>query len=115
MRKCQAPLSGYTRPLKSTLRKEERMKKDSLGFSKVDEQFVSKLKALVGRENVLTEVFDTLPYARDNCPYKWSEKFNFRPDVVLIPENADQVMDIVKLANEEKIPITPPQRGVAPG
>jgi len=83
------------------------MKKDSLGFSKVDEQFVSKLKALVGRENVLTEVFDTLPYARDNCPYKWSEKFNFRPDVVLIPENADQVMDIVKLANEEKIPITP--------
>jgi len=83
------------------------MKKDDLGFGKVDEQFVSKLKALVGRENVLTEVFDTLPYARDNCPYKWSEKFNFRPDVVLIPENADQVTDIVKLANEEKIPITP--------
>lgn len=83
------------------------MKKSNLGFSKVDEQFVSKLKDLVGRENVLTEVFDTLPYTRDSCPYKWSEKFNFRPDVVLIPENMDQVADIVKLANKEKIPITP--------
>ena len=81
------------------------MKKSDLGFGKVDEQFVSKLKDLIGRDNVLAEVFDTLPYARDNCPYKWSEKFNFRPDVVVIPENTEQVTDIVKLANEEKIPI----------
>ena len=54
-------------------------------FGKIDEHFVSKLKNIVGRENVLTEVFDTLPYARDNCPYKWSEKFNLRPDAVVIP------------------------------
>lgn len=83
------------------------MERDNLGFNKVDAQLVPRLKDLIGRDNVLAEVFDTLPYARDNCPYKWSEKFNFRPDVVVIPENTEQVADIVKLANEEKIPITP--------
>ena len=76
-------------------------------FGKIDEHFVSELKNIVGRGNVLTEVFDTLPYARDNCPYKWSEKFNFRPDVVVIPENTEQVADVVRLANEVRIPITP--------
>ena len=76
-------------------------------FGKIDEHFVSKLKNIVGRENVLTEVFDTLPYARDNCPYKWSEKFNLRPDAVVIPENTEQVADVVRLANEIRIPITP--------
>jgi len=85
----------------------EVMERDNLGFNKVDAQLVPRLKDLIGRDNVLAEVFDTLPYARDNCPYKWSEKFNFRPDVVVIPENTEQVADIVKLANEEKIPITP--------
>jgi len=87
------------------------MERDNLGFNKVDAQLVPRLKDLIGRDNVLAEVFDTLPYARDNCPYKWSEKFNFRPDVVVIPENTEQVADIVKLANEEKIPLL--QRGVA--
>lgn len=82
------------------------MKNSHLGFGKVDEQFVSELKAIVGRENVLTEIFDTLPYARDNCPYKWSEKFRFRPDVVIIPEDVEQVAGIVKLSDKEKIPIT---------
>jgi len=89
----------------------EVMERDNLGFNKVDAQLVPRLKDLIGRDNVLAEVFDTLPYARDNCPYKWSEKFNFRPDVVVIPENTEQVADIVKLANEEKIPLL--QRGVA--
>lgn len=83
------------------------MKKSNLSFGKVDGQFVSKLEALVSRENVLTEVFDTLPYARDSCPYKWSDKFKLRPEVVIIPEDVEQVADIVKLANEKRIPITP--------
>ena len=76
-------------------------------FGKIDERFVSQLEATVGREHVLTEVFDTLPYARDNCPYRWSEKFNFRPDVVVTPGSTEQVAEIVRLANEASIPITP--------
>lgn len=76
-------------------------------FGKVDDLFISKLEGAIGSCNVFSEIYDTLPYARDNCPYKWSKKFNFRPDIVVTPESTEQVAIIVKMANEKRIPITP--------
>lgn len=76
-------------------------------FNPVTDKVVSRLERILGSEGVFPAVADTLPYARDNCSYKWSDRFRFRPDVVVTPANKEQVAEIVKLANAERIPITP--------
>lgn len=82
-------------------------------YGKVTDEILSRFEEIVGTENTYSEVLDTLPYSRDNCPYKWSERFKFRPDVVLTPENKEQISSIAKLCNKERIPIT--QRGGGTG
>lgn len=79
----------------------------NMQLNRASDRIVSQLEGLLGPGNVYGDVADTLPYARDNCPYKWSERFRFRPDVVVTPEDKYQVADVVKLANAEGIPITP--------
>lgn len=76
-------------------------------YGKVTNEFVKKLEDVACAENVYSEIFDLIPYCRDNCVYRWSKKFDLRPDVVVTPENTAQVSEIARLANEEKIPVTP--------
>jgi len=60
-----------------------------------------RLAQIVGAENVSTEFVDLLCYSRDA-----SENVGM-PDIVVWPNNTSQVSEIMKLANELKVPITP--------
>jgi glycolate oxidase len=60
-----------------------------------------RLAQIVGAENVSTESVDLLCYSRDA-----SENVGM-PDIVVWPNNTSQVSEIMKLANELKVPVTP--------
>lgn len=62
---------------------------------------LNELIKIVGKENVLTSKEDMITYSFDATADMPSEK----PDVVVTPDNKDQVVKIVKLAAENKIPI----------
>ena len=67
----------------------------------MSQRIVEELEAIVGPENVSTEIVELLCYARD------ASENRALPDVVVWPRTTEQVSAIVKLANEHKIPITP--------
>jgi len=84
-----------------------------MGYGKLSQTDIKKLIDVAGEENVFTNKEDLVPYGRDNCPYKWSEKFRFIPDVVITPISTSHVSEILKIANELKIPVT--QKGGGTG
>ncbi len=63
---------------------------------------ISKLKKIVGKEAVLTSKEDLNAYSYDGTT-TWAHL----PDVVVLPITSQQVSEILKLANENKIPVTP--------
>jgi glycolate oxidase len=68
---------------------------------------IPKIEAIVGREHVTTAEEDLLCYAYD------ATNRHCRPDAVAFPANADQVSDIMKLANEYRFFVVP--RGAGTG
>lgn len=62
------------------------------------EQFIS----IVGNENVKIDRIDLLAYSYDSTP-----TFQSLPDAVISPRNTKDVSEIVKICNENKIPIIP--------
>ncbi|NLT94188.1 MAG: FAD-binding protein [Clostridia bacterium] len=73
----------------------------------MDNKTVRRLKAIVKDENVLTELEDRVCYSYDGTFKRGI------PAVVVFPANTQEIVQIVKLANEEKIPIFP--RGAGTG
>lgn len=67
---------------------------------------IKELQDIVGKERCLTAPEDLLVYSHD----VFAEKM---PDVVVLPINTQEVSRILKMANQEKIPVTP--RGSATG
>jgi len=65
-------------------------------------EIVEELKRIVGEEDVLTEKEDLASYAYDGTTNWYHE-----PDVVVFPTSAEEVSEILKLANRERIPVTP--------
>jgi glycolate oxidase len=70
-------------------------------------QIIEKLVAIVGAENVVTEKQDLLCYSYD------ATQMEFLPDAVVYPANADEVSQIMRLANEMLLPVFP--RGAGSG
>jgi glycolate oxidase len=68
----------------------------------IDAGLVEKLRRIVGKESILTSPEDMVAYSYD-ATNMWSH----RPDVVVLPSNADQIAAILKMANENNIPVTP--------
>ncbi len=68
----------------------------------IDSGFIEKLRRIVGRNNVLTSPEEMVAYSYDGTNM-WSH----RPDVVVLPSRADQISEILKLANANAIPVTP--------
>jgi glycolate oxidase len=68
----------------------------------LDSGLIAKLRRIVGKDNVLTSPEDMVAYSYDGTNM-WSH----RPDVVVLPSDADQISSILKLAGENKIPVTP--------
>jgi glycolate oxidase len=66
------------------------------------EQFTSQLAGIVGRANVLTSEEDRKVYSYDGTS-TWVHK----PDLVVFPTETEHVAAVLKLANENRIPVTP--------
>ena len=68
----------------------------------LERKLISRLQKIVGKDAVLTTKEDLTTYSYDGTT-TWSHK----PDVVVLPTTTEQVSQILKLANENRIPITP--------
>ncbi len=63
---------------------------------------LSRLREIVGKESILTVKEDLTAYSYDGTTI-WAHM----PDVVVLPTTTEQVSQILKLANEKQIPVTP--------
>ncbi|MHA1642768.1 MAG: FAD-binding oxidoreductase [Promethearchaeota archaeon] len=76
---------------------------------------ISKLKDILGEQNVSTKRVDLLAYSGDTTLIgtNWMLKGKIAglPDIITWPENVKQISEILKLANEEKIPVIPRGEG----
>lgn len=70
---------------------------------------VAKLQDAIGIENVKTSKMERLLYSHDLAPLPNIAQIAFKnlPDIVVRPHTTEDVVKIVKIAAEEKIPITP--------
>jgi len=73
----------------------------------ITQEILKELGSIVGRGDLLTEKEDRICYSYDATTLK------FLPEAILFPENANEVSQILKLANREKIPVFP--RGAGSG
>ncbi len=62
---------------------------------------------IVGKDNVLLDEAERLCYSYDGTFYRGT------PEIVVFPQNAQQIAAILKVANEEKLPVFP--RGAGTG
>ncbi|MDQ6787717.1 MAG: FAD-binding protein [Acidobacteriota bacterium] len=69
-------------------------------------EVLEKLKEIVGAENVLVEPEKVEPYGAD------AVKEKFPPEAVVFPESTEQIVKILRLANESLFPVTARGGGV---
>ena len=60
------------------------------------------LRAIVGANHVFVGDADVEPFSRDATPL-----FHAQPDAVVLPASTDQVAAVLRLATEQRIPVTP--------
>lgn len=77
------------------------------GGVSVNQAVVNELCAIVGPSHVLTSPADLICYSADAT---WRRA---KPHAVVLPESTEQVAAIMRLANRERIPVTP--RGAGTG
>ena len=68
---------------------------------------VRLLTEIVGKDNVLYEQYDLIPYSRDRCPFLTHPKHGVMPLAVVRPATTEEVQEIVVRANKHHIPLTP--------
>lgn len=73
----------------------------------MDEQFLWRLRKIVGTQYVLTSAEDLICYGFD------AQYVEHLPEAAVRPANVEEVMEIIKLANEAEVPVTP--RGAGTG
>ncbi|MFU8888632.1 MAG: FAD-binding oxidoreductase, partial [Trueperaceae bacterium] len=81
-----------------------------MDYRTVTPAIVQELRAIVGDKSVWTDEARLEAYAHDETS---SDEYAHAPEVVVLPTTTDHVAAIVKLANRERIPITP--RGAGSG
>jgi glycolate oxidase len=81
-----------------------------MNYNSVNEHIIRELREICGERNVITASEKLETYAHDETT---AEEWSHMPDVVVTPTETDQVAQVVKLANRERIPITP--RGAGSG
>ena len=69
-------------------------------------EVIAALNAIVGEENVIVEPGRVEPYGAD------AVKEKFPPEAVVFPESTDEMVEILKLANEHVFPVTARGGGV---
>lgn len=78
-------------------------------FNKVDERIIDELITICGANDVLTEEEDLERYSQDES----GRFYAHMPEVVVKTENAEEISKVLKLADENLIPVTP--RGAGSG
>src|SRR5262245_33383910 len=68
----------------------------------IDARVRAAIEEIVGAEWTATASADVAPYAHDE-----TEDLAFAPDVVAKPGSTAEVAAIVRLANAERVPVTP--------
>jgi len=76
--------------------------RNTFTYNKVTPAIVNALRQTVGESNVLTDAHDMEPYAHDETVGLWAD-----PEVVVRVTSAEQVADIFRLAQRERVPVTP--------
>ena len=73
----------------------------------IEKRIVDKIKRIAGKEHVHSEPEERVCYSYD------ATNQTYLPDLVVFPGNAQEISDILKLANEENFPVIP--RGAGSG
>jgi glycolate oxidase len=68
----------------------------------IDRSHIESLRRIVGKENVLTSKEELTAYS-----YDATATWQHLPEVVVLPENAGQISEILRLANRERLAVTP--------
>jgi glycolate oxidase len=68
----------------------------------IKESLIEKFEKIVGKDNVLTT-----PEALKAYSYDGTTSWIHEPDVVIFPTSTKEISEIMKIANAEKIPVTP--------
>lgn len=79
-------------------------------YAKLTPDILQKLREIVGEENVLTDAALLEPYGHDEVT---DPAYHKLPEAVALAETAEQVAQIIRLANEYHFPVTP--RGAGTG
>ena len=80
-------------------------------YNKLTKEMVAELQQIVGDRNVIYDDQGKLEtYSHDEVN---DEQYARMPDIVIKPENAEEISKIMKLANRENVPVTP--RGAGSG
>src|SRR3982751_4853299 len=77
-------------------------------FNKISGDILAAIKAIVGDADVITSHDDLEKYSHDE-----TEDLRFYPEVVARPKSPEEVSALMKLCNENLIPVTP--RGAGTG
>ncbi len=72
-------------------------------YNQVTPAILSQLSDIVGKKYVITDEEKMSTYSHDETPPQYAHM----PEAVVIPKKAEEIAEIVKLANRELIPITP--------
>ena len=70
-------------------------------------EYIEKLEQIVGSDNLTASRVDCLSYSRDMSVHVGV------PDIVVFPENKEQVIEIVKVAASHKVPLIPRGSGTS--
>jgi len=79
-------------------------------YKKLNQKIRDKLEEIVGRENLIFEPEKMVDYSHDEFSLR---DIAHSPEIVVKPKGSQEVSAIMKLANSERIPVTP--RGGATG
>jgi glycolate oxidase len=71
-------------------------------YKKIDQSILDKLISITGKEHIITDEYNLDIYSRD-----YTEDFSFKPEVIVKPGTAEEVSQIIKLANQENVPVYP--------
>jgi len=71
-------------------------------YNRVTPDIIQRLVSISGIENVLTDTESLNLYSRDE-----TEDLQFIPEIIIKPSSVKEISDILKLANEHLIPVTP--------
>ncbi len=73
----------------------------------MDERILQTLERILGQENVSDRLIDLVAYATD------ASEYTHRPQAAVWPRSPEEVSEVLKVASEERIPVTP--RGAGTG